>query len=86
MKRRVKREEHEAVLRDYQALREQFTTMHEVFGRTIQAIRSISFDASEPVVTGEIKWAQVRTEAGTTEMSVWFEALPSEESESEHNE
>jgi hypothetical protein len=75
--------ENEALKYDYRALADQFSVMQEVFSRVIQAVGGITFDASEPVIPGRIKWAQVRTESDSVEMSAWFETENAPEKQTE---
>jgi hypothetical protein len=51
----------------------EYATVREIFIRLVEEKRTISFNWKPEVPDGTIKWDTMETEAGSKEMTVWFE-------------
>lgn len=65
--------EHERLVAAFEQLQQQEAVLRAVFTHTIAALRAVTYDVVPPP-EGTIRWAQVQTEAGSMQMTVWFEA------------
>jgi hypothetical protein len=64
---------------EYQALAEQvaqlqyeLSVVRELLTRIVQDKQTITFDATNPVPDGQLRWESVETESGSKETTIWF--------------
>lgn len=64
-------------------LRYEYGVARELLCRIVEQHKTVTFDSSEPVPPGQLKWESVRTEAGSQETTIWF--VPEESNQSANN-
>jgi hypothetical protein len=57
---------------EYGRLQREHSIVRELLSRIVEQQRTITFDSSSPVPTGELKWESVQTEAGSQQTTIWF--------------
>jgi len=65
--------EKEAREAELSALAAQYNVVHELFARIVENERTITIDATNDLPEGKLHWEGVQTEAGSTEITIWFE-------------
>jgi hypothetical protein len=56
----------------------EYAIVREILVRLVEQKRTISFDFTDEIPDGMIKWDTVQTESGSREMTVWYEPLKSD--------